>query len=143
MRRLTVLLAGVVLFSAAFAAAALLEVNPAFVQAGGSGDLTCQDSEVTFANFAVELDDFNLAFFRVWSNDVGGFAACEGGKLTVRLYGAAGNDLGGGGGRTVEPIESGNGYPDNVRIDLTDIDARDVEEIRVVIQSANPPPPTP
>jgi hypothetical protein len=138
MRRLTVLLAGVVLFSSALAAAALLPVNDAFVQAGGSGDLTCQDNPVTLANFGVELDDFNLASFRVWSNDVAGFAACEGGKLTVRLYGAAGNDLGGGGGRTVEPIESGNGYPNSVRIDLTGIDVRDVEDIRVVIQSANP-----
>lgn len=139
MKRLLIsLLVGGVVFGAVFGAAALLNVNPAFVQAGSSGDLTCQDEPVTLANFAVELDDFNLASFRVWSNDVGGFAACEDGKLTVRLYDAGGADIGGGPGRTVDPIQSGNGYPANVRIDLTGIDVRDVEEIRVVIQSANP-----
>lgn len=138
MRRLIAVLLGVAVFGTVLAAAALLEVNPAFVQAGGSEELTCQDEAVTFANFGVELDNFNLASFRVWSNDTGGFAACEGGKLTVRLYDEAGNDIGGGAGRTVEPIESGAGYPDSVLISLAGIDTRDVHEIRVVIQSANP-----
>lgn len=138
MKRLIAVLAGVALFGTVLAAAALLDVNPAFVQAGGSGDLTCQEEPVTLANFAVELDDFNLAFFRVWSNDTDGFTACVDGKLTVRLYDADGNDIGGGPGRTVDPIQDGDGYPENVRIDLVGIDVRDVEEIRVVIQSANP-----
>jgi hypothetical protein len=132
------LLAGGTVFGVVFAAAALLEVNDAFVQAGGSGELTCQENPVTFANFGVELDTFNLSSFRVHSGDVGGFTACEDGKLIVRLYNAAGNDIGGGGGRTVDPIQTCNGYPASCRIDLTGIDVRNVHEIKAVIQSANP-----
>ena len=144
MKKITIAaVVGLAVFGAIFAAASLLDTNPAFVQAGSSGDLTCQDEPVTFANFNVELDTFDLDSFRIWSNDGadapnGDFSDCGDGKLTVRLYDDLDNDLGGGPGRTVDPVSGGTGYPQSILIDLTGVDSRDVDDIRLVFQSANP-----
>lgn len=127
-RLLIALLVGGMVFGAAFAAAAALDVSAGVLQAGGDTDLKCETTGVTVSWQNVHYDDTEAAYVldTVVVDDID--AACDGYFIEVTLT----DDLGAAIAVGSQPALSSPTA--SIGVSPSPVDVEDVEDVHVVIR---------
>ncbi len=88
-RLLLALIAGAMVFTVAFASAAVLNVNGNVIQAGVDGNVSCDTDGVNTA-YGLETSDNSVRYVRIESID----AACNGADAFLKVNEATGDAMG-------------------------------------------------